>query len=75
MNVFPFPTVLVQTLILFVAIAIEARFLQKLLKLAPRNSVEYAAILNLSSACVGWLVFLCLEFATTLDQSIILSKK
>ncbi|MGL5060695.1 MAG: filament integrity protein FraC, partial [Microcoleus sp.] len=60
-NVFPFRTVLVQTLVLFLAIAIEARFLQKLLKLAPRNSVEYAAILNLSCCCVGWLVFFGIE--------------
>lgn len=67
MNVFPFRTVLLQTLILFLAIAIEARFLQKLLKLAPKTSIEYAAILNLSCACVGWLVFFGLESVLTKD--------
>lgn len=60
-SVFPFRTVLVQVLIVFLAIAIESWFLQKLLKLGPRTSVEYTAILNLSCTCVGWLVFFCIE--------------
>jgi hypothetical protein len=60
-SVFPFRTVLVQMLIVFLAIAIESWFLQKLLKLAPRSSVEYTAILNLSCTCVGWLVFFGIE--------------
>jgi hypothetical protein len=60
-SVFPFRTVLVQMLIMFLAIAIESWFLQKLLKLGPKTSVEYTAILNLSCTCVGWLVFFGLE--------------
>ena len=60
-SVFPFRTVLVQVLIVFLAIAIESWFLQKLLKLGPRVSVEYTAILNLSCTCVGWLVFFGIE--------------
>jgi hypothetical protein len=60
-SVFPFRTVLVQILIMFLAIAIESWFLQKLLKLGPKTSVEYTAILNLSCACVGWLVFFGIE--------------
>jgi len=60
-SVFPFRTVLVQVLIIFLAIAIESWFLQKLLKLGPRTSVEYTAILNLSCTCVGWLVFFGIE--------------
>ncbi|NJM60149.1 MAG: hypothetical protein HC849_08115 [Oscillatoriales cyanobacterium RU_3_3] len=43
------------------AIAIEAWFLQKLLKLGPRTSVEYTAILNLACTFVGWLVFFGME--------------
>ncbi|MGB3262652.1 MAG: filament integrity protein FraC [Microcoleus sp.] len=60
-NVFPFRTVLVQVLIVFLAIAIESWFLQKLLKLGPKTSVEYTAILNLGCTCVGWLVFFGIE--------------
>jgi len=60
-SVFPFRTVLVQILIMFLAIAIESWFLQKLLKLGPKTSVEYTAILNLSCACAGWLVFFGIE--------------
>ena len=60
-TVFPFRTVLVQILIMFLAIAIESWFLQKLLKLGPKTSVEYTAILNLSCACGGWLVFFGIE--------------
>ena len=60
-SVFPFRTVLVQILVLFLAIAIESWFLQKLLKLDPKTSVQYAAILNLSCNCIGWLVFFGLE--------------
>lgn len=60
-SVFPFPTVLLQILILFVAIAIESWFLQKLLKLDPKTSVEYTTILNLSCACLGWFLFFGLE--------------
>ncbi|MEG4009346.1 hypothetical protein QUA41_09785 [Microcoleus sp. Pol11C1] len=50
-----------QILIMFLAIAIESWFLQKLLKLGPKTSIEYTAILNLSCTCVGWLVFFGIE--------------
>ncbi|MEG3860737.1 filament integrity protein FraC [Microcoleus sp. herbarium12] len=60
-TIFPFRTVLVQILVLFLAIAIESWFLQKLLKLDPKTSVEYAAILNLWCNCMGWLVFFGFE--------------
>ncbi|MEG4347822.1 hypothetical protein QUB70_31780 [Microcoleus sp. A003_D6] len=66
-SVFPFRTVLVQILIMFLAIAIESWFLQKLLKLGPKTSVEYTAILNLSCTCVGWLVFFGIESVLTKD--------
>ncbi|MDQ2098195.1 MAG: hypothetical protein QQW96_11155 [Tychonema bourrellyi B0820] len=60
-SVFPFRTVLVQVLILFLAIAIESWFLQKLIKLGPKTSVEYTAILNLCCTCIGWLLFFGIE--------------
>lgn len=66
-SVFPFRTVLVQILIMFLAIAIESWFLQKLLKLGPKTSVEYTAILNLACTCVGWLVFFGIESVISKD--------
>lgn len=66
-SVFPFRTVLVQILSVFLAIAIEAWFLQKLLKLGPKTSVEYTTILNLSCSCIGWLLFFGIESVLTKD--------
>ncbi|MGB7708098.1 MAG: filament integrity protein FraC [Microcoleus sp.] len=66
-SVFPFRIVLVQILIVFLAIAIEAWFLQKLLKLGPKTSVEYTTIINLSCTCVGWLIFFGLESVLSKD--------
>ncbi len=66
-SVFPFRTVLVQILIMFLAIAIESWFLQKLLKLGPKTSVEYTAILNLACTFVGWLVFFGIESVISKD--------
>lgn len=66
-SVFPFRTVLVQILMMFLAIAIESWFLQKLLKLGPKTSVEYTAILNLACTCVGWLVFFGIESVLSKD--------
>ena len=67
-SVFPFRTVLAQVLIVFLAIAIEAWFLQKLLKLGPKTSVEYTTILNLACTCVGWLVFFGIESVLSKDM-------
>jgi hypothetical protein len=66
-SVFPFRTVLIQLLILFLAIAIESWFLQKLLKLGPKTSVEYTTILNLSCTCLGWLLFFGIESVLSKD--------
>jgi hypothetical protein len=66
-SVFPFRIVLVQILIVFLAIAIEAWFLQKLLKLGPKTSVEYTTIINLSCTCVGWLIFFGIESVLSKD--------
>lgn len=67
-SVFPFRTILAQVLVLFLAIAIESWFLQKLLKLGPRTSVEYTAILNLACTVVGWLLFFGLESVLSKDM-------
>lgn len=66
-SVFPFRTVLVQILVVFLAIAIEAWFLQKLLKIGPKTSVEYTTILNLSCTCIGWLMFFGIESVLSRD--------
>jgi hypothetical protein len=66
-SVFPFRTILLQILVLFLAIAIESWFLQKLLKLGPKTSVEYAALLNLSCTCMGWLLFFGIESVLSKD--------
>ncbi len=57
-----------QVLIMFLAIALESWFLQKLLKLGPKTSVEYTAILNLACTCVGWLVFFGIESVLPKDS-------
>ncbi|MDF0551487.1 filament integrity protein FraC [Kamptonema sp. UHCC 0994] len=53
--------VLSQILILWLAIAIESWFFQKFLILNPKTSVEYAAVINLFSTCIGWLIFFIWE--------------
>ena len=53
---------------MFLAIAIESWFLQKLLKLGPKTSVEYTAILNLACTFVGWLVFFGIESVISKDM-------
>jgi hypothetical protein len=57
----PLEAILFQVLFLLVAIAIEARVLQKGLKLSRKTSVEYAISLNLFCATLGWFVFFLLQ--------------
>jgi hypothetical protein len=56
-TILPLRAVLLQFLILWLTIAIESWFFQRLLKISPRISVEYAAVINLFSTCLGWLFF------------------
>ncbi len=59
--ILPLRAVLFQLFFLWVAIAIESFTLHKQLGLSKRISLEYAAILNLSTAVVGWLIFFYVE--------------
>lgn len=59
-NLLPFRTVALQTLFLFMAVAIEAAAFQRHLKLDPRESVYFAAALNLFCVVLGWLAFFIL---------------
>ncbi|OCR01871.1 hypothetical protein BCD67_05080 [Oscillatoriales cyanobacterium USR001] len=56
-SVLPLRAVLSQFLILWLTIAIESWFFQKLLKFSPKTSVEYTAVINLFLTCIGWLFF------------------
>ncbi|HEY9820126.1 MAG TPA: filament integrity protein FraC [Candidatus Sericytochromatia bacterium] len=59
--VLPLQTYLFQTLFLLVAIALEARVLQRRLYLTRRTSVEYATSINLLTTVIGWLAFFLVQ--------------
>ncbi|MBD3882973.1 hypothetical protein IFO70_14495 [Phormidium tenue FACHB-886] len=59
-NFLPFRTVALQTLFIFMSVAIEAAAFQRHLKLDPSESVYFAAALNLFCVVVGWLAFFIL---------------
>jgi hypothetical protein len=56
-SIFPFPTILFQSLFLLVAIAIEAVVLHQQMKWSRRICIHYAAIVNLFAAFLGWVGF------------------
>ena len=58
LTILPLKIVIFQILILLVAIATEALVFKFQLKMPPKTAVEYAAFINLLSACAGWSVFL-----------------
>lgn len=60
-SVLPLRAVAFQALFLLVAIAIEGQIFRTLLPLSPRLAMQYAAILNLLVAVVGWFFFFGLE--------------
>ena len=59
--VFPLKAVVFQILFLLVAIALEAMVLRQNLRLGYKQSVRYAAAINLLTVVVGWLAFLSIE--------------
>jgi hypothetical protein len=59
-NILPFRTVALQSLFLLMAVAIEAEVFRRSMKLAPKESVYFAASLNLFCVVLGWLTFLVL---------------
>lgn len=59
--VVPIQTILFQTIFLLVAIALEARVLQRKLYLTRRRSIEYATSINLLAVVLGWFGFFLLQ--------------
>ena len=59
-TVWPLQTFLFQAVFLLVAIALEARVFNRMLKISRKNSVEYAISINLLATVVGWLTFFIL---------------
>lgn len=59
-TVVPLRTIVLQIVFLLVAIAVEAVVLRRFLKLAPKQSVQYATSLNLFCTVVGWVAFFVL---------------
>ena len=60
MIVWPLQMILFQLLFLLVAIALEARVLQRRLRITRKASIEYATSINLLTVIIGWLVFFIL---------------
>ncbi|NJN22357.1 MAG: hypothetical protein HC812_15710 [Leptolyngbya sp. RL_3_1] len=59
--VLPLRAIAFQSLLLLVAIVIEAGVLRQRLKLGFQPSIRYAASLNLFTTVLGWFIFLGLE--------------
>ena len=59
--VVPLQTILFQVIFLLVAIALEARVLQRRLRITRKRGVEYATSINLLAAIAGWLGFFLLQ--------------
>lgn len=57
----PLKAIVFQSLLLLVAIALEAMVLRQHLRLGYQASVQYAATLNLIATSIGWIVFLSIE--------------
>lgn len=55
--VLPLKVLTTQALLLLVAIAIEAFFIQQQMQCTPRKSIEYSASVNLLSTVIGWFSF------------------
>lgn len=60
MTVLPLQTILFQFLFLLVAIALEARVLNRRLRISRKTSIEYAISVNMLAVVTGWLVFFIL---------------
>lgn len=60
-TVLPLRGIIFQTLLLLVAIALEAIVLRRRLRLGFQPSIRYAATINLVTVVLGWIVFLGFE--------------
>lgn len=56
-SIVPLKTILLQTLFLLVAIAIESSFLYEFLQYPRKTSLEYAIPMNLFSTIISWFLF------------------
>jgi hypothetical protein len=57
LQVLPLRAVAFQLFFLIVAIIIEAHVFHRRLKMEPKQSIQYAASLNLLTAVLGWIIF------------------
>lgn len=72
LGLIPIKAVVFQSMLLLVAIALEAMVLRQHLRLGYQTSVQYAATINLLTTSLGWIAFLSLEavLPTALRQQI-----
>ncbi|MBW4463453.1 MAG: hypothetical protein KME47_24915 [Nodosilinea sp. WJT8-NPBG4] len=61
LGILPLRAIAVQSMLLMVAIVLEAMVLRQQLRLGYRTSMQYAATLNLLATSLGWIAFLALE--------------
>lgn len=61
LGLLPIKAVVFQSMLLLVAIALEAMVLRQRLRLGYQTSVQYAATINLLATSLGWIAFLSLE--------------
>ncbi len=61
LGLMPLRAMAFQTMLLLVAIALEAIVLRQHLRLGYQTSVQYAATINLMTTSLGWIAFLSLE--------------
>ena len=72
LGLIPLKAIVFQSMLLLVAIALEAMVLRQHLRLGYQTSVQYAATINLLATSLGWIAFLGLEavLPTALRQQI-----
>ncbi|WOD40020.1 filament integrity protein FraC [Nodosilinea sp. E11] len=61
LGIMPLRAIAFQSLLLMMAIVLEAMVLRQQLRLGYRTSMQYSATLNLLATSLGWIVFLALE--------------
>ncbi|HZG39122.1 MAG TPA: hypothetical protein VEZ50_10630 [Nodosilinea sp.] len=61
LGIMPLRAIAFQSLLLMVAIVLEAMVLRQQLRLGYRTSMQYAATVNLLATSLGWVAFLAIE--------------
>lgn len=72
LTVFPLRMILSESLLILIAIVIEAFCLQKFLRISPKVSVEYAIVINLLANLWGWSIFFIVTLFPLSQQKVIL---